>query len=100
MRTMSFRVTGLVQGVWFRGWTQMTAQGLGLCGWVRNLPDGSVAGQAQAPTQEMGDTDTGRALLARFVELLRQGPPSARVARVETEQHELSEVFNGFQVRY
>jgi len=100
MRTMSFRVTGLVQGVWFRGWTRMTAQGLGLCGWVRNLPDGSVAGQAQASAQELDDPDAGRALLERFIELLRQGPPSARVARVETELHELPEVFNGFQVRY
>lgn len=95
MRTLSFRVTGLVQHVWFRGWTQMTAQELGLCGWVRNLPDGSVAGQAQARE----DSDTGRERLARFVELLRQGPPSARVARVETELHELPEAFDGFQVR-
>jgi len=95
MRTMSFRVTGLVQGVWFRGWTQLTAQDLGLCGWVRNLPDGSVAGQAQARE----DSDAGQELLARFAELLRQGPPSARVARVETELCELPEVFDGFQVR-
>lgn len=98
MRTLTFRVTGLVQGVWFRGWTRMTAQGLGLCGWVRNLPDGSVAGQAQA--RQDSDPDTGRELLERFAELLRQGPPSARVARVETELHELPEVFSGFQVRY
>lgn len=99
MRTLTFRVTGLVQGVWFRGWTRMTAQDLGLCGWVRNLTDGSVAGQAQAPAQELDDSDTGRALLDRFIELLRQGPPSARVTRVETELHELPEVFDGFQVR-
>jgi len=99
MRTLTFRVTGLVQGVWFRGWTRMTAQDLGLCGWVRNLPDGSVAGQTQASAQELEDSDTGRALLERFAELLRQGPPSARVARVETELHELPEVFDGFQVR-
>jgi acylphosphatase len=95
MRTLSFRVTGLVQHVWFRGWTQMTAQELGLCGWVRNLPDGSVAGQVQARE----DSDTGRERLARFVELLHQGPPSARVVRVETELHELPEAFDGFQVR-
>lgn len=99
MRTLSFRVTGLVQGVWFRGWTQMTAQGLGLCGWVRNLPDGSVAGQAQARQDSDTDQDTGRELLERFAELLRHGPPSARVARVETELRELPEVFDGFQVR-
>lgn len=95
MRTLTFRVTGLVQYVWFRGWTQLTAQELGLCGWVRNLPDGSVAGQAQA----CGDSGTGGERLVRFVELLQQGPPSARVARVETELLELPEAFDGFVVR-
>lgn len=43
-QTITFRVTGLGQGMWFPGWAQQTAQGLGLCGWVRNLPDGSVPG--------------------------------------------------------
>lgn len=94
MRTLSFRVTGLVQHVWFRGWTQMTAQDLGIRGWVRNLPDGSVAGQAQAAQAEDRD-----ALLERFVELLRQGPPAARVARVEAEFSDLAERFDGFTVR-
>ncbi|MBI5520586.1 MAG: acylphosphatase [Desulfovibrio sp.] len=94
MRTLSFRVTGLVQHVWFRGWTHMAAQDLGLSGWVRNLPDGSVAGQAQGP--QSGDCDS---LLERFVELLHQGPPSARVARVEAEYFDLPERFEGFTVR-
>lgn len=78
MRTMTFRVTGRVQGVWFRAWTQQTAQGLGLSGWVRNEPDGSVSGQAQA-----GSAVDGEAALARLRELLADGPPSARVAEVE-----------------
>ncbi|MDP2847532.1 MAG: acylphosphatase [Humidesulfovibrio sp.] len=95
MHTLTFRVTGLVQGVWFRGWVQMTAQGLGLRGWVRNLPDGSVAGQAQAAD----DSRQGRAALERFTELLHVGPPSARVARVEAETADLPEVFDGFNVR-
>lgn len=95
MRTLTFRVTGLVQHVWFRGWTQLTAQGLGLRGWVRNLPDGSVAGQAQGPD------DSGRSadLLERFRQLLHEGPPSSRVARVEAEIADLPEAFDGFQVR-
>ena len=95
MRTLTFRVTGLVQGVWFRGWTQMNAQSLGLRGWVRNLPDGSVAGQAQAAD----DSKLARAALERFAGLLHVGPPSARVARVEAETTDLPEVFDGFDVR-
>lgn len=95
MQTLTFRVTGLVQGVWFRGWTQQTAQGLGLCGWVRNLPDGSVAGQAQV----RDGSAQGRAALERFAELLRHGPPSSRVAGVEARLEDSAEAFDGFVVR-
>jgi Acylphosphatases len=95
MRTLTFRVTGMVQHVWFRGWTQMTARSLGLCGWVRNLPDGSVAGQAQmCPAGHSGD-----AALETFREALRQGPPSARVDTVEARLEDVSEHFEGFHVR-
>jgi acylphosphatase len=94
MQTLTFRVTGLVQHVWFRGWTQMTAQTLGLRGWVRNQADGSVFGQAQAE-----DSERGRAALERFRALLREGPPTARVAAVEESLEELPERFEGFSVR-
>ena len=67
------RITGRVQGVWFRGWVREEARRLGLSGWVRNQPDGSVtamfAGQGAAVT----------AMLA----LCHQGPPLARVDDVE-----------------
>lgn len=98
MPAMSFRVTGRVQHVWFRGWTQMTARSLGLSGWVRNLPDGSVEGCAQAR-----DDAAGREALALFRELLRQGPPLALVAEVATREVATREVdaqeADGFQVR-
>ena len=101
MRTLTFRVTGMVQHVWFRGWTQMTARSLGLCGWVRNLPDGSVAGQAQAgPAGHSAQAGhSGDAALETFREALRQGPPSARVDTVEARLEDVSEHFEGFHVR-
>jgi acylphosphatase len=89
MQTLSFRVSGRVQHVWFRGWTIETARLLGLTGWVRNLPDGSVEGRAQGRPE----------LLARFRELLAEGPPSARVAEVRAELLDLPERFADFHVR-
>ena len=99
--TLHFHVTGLVQGVWFRGWTRETARALGLRGWVRNMPDGSVAGQAQAPNDsEGGDTEQGRAALERFRQELQAGPPSARVDLVDAGYIDIPERFDGFTVRY
>lgn len=94
--TLHFRVTGRVQHVWFRGWTIETAHALGLTGWVRNMPDGSVAGQAQA----RDESEEGRAVLERFRLELRHGPPSARVDLVEAGYIDLPERFEGFTARF
>lgn len=67
------RVTGRVQGVWFRAWTQAEAEARGLSGWVRNEPDGSVAALIAGPE------DAVREMLAA----LHDGPPRARVDVVE-----------------
>lgn len=99
MPTLHFHVTGRVQGVWFRGWTQMTARGLGLVGWVRNEPDGSVRGAAQAPVG--APEGVSRQALESFRLALRQGPPSALVAEVAEEWREggeASEEWTDFRV--
>ncbi|GMG81265.1 acylphosphatase [Paralimibaculum aggregatum] len=69
------RITGRVQGVWYRAWTRETAQRLGLGGWVQNLPDGAVLAQFVGP----------EAAVAAMIEACRTGPRDARVAAVETE---------------
>lgn len=71
----AFRVTGRVQGVGFRWWTEAQAQGLGLSGFVRNEPDGAVSGCAE------GDS----AAMEAFRSRLAEGPSSARVADVAWE---------------
>ena len=68
------RITGRVQGVWFRGWVREEARRLGLTGSVRNAPDGSVVALF---------VGSGTAV-ATMLALCREGPPSARVLGVET----------------
>ncbi|MDB5560986.1 MAG: acylphosphatase [Hyphomicrobiales bacterium] len=72
MRTVQVIVTGGVQGVGYRAWTERQAQQLGLDGWVRNRRDGSVE------VLVCGDPNHVDKLLAAF----RQGPPGARVDAV------------------
>ncbi|MEM0948865.1 MAG: acylphosphatase [Pseudomonadota bacterium] len=70
---VSFRVSGRVQGVWFRGWTQKEAMARGLSGWVRNHSDGSIAGVVAGPPEEVNE----------FIAALHGGPPAARVDAVD-----------------
>lgn len=99
--TLHFHVTGRVQGVWFRGWTREAARALGLTGWVRNIPDGSVAGQAQAPHDSgRDDPEQGRAALERFRQELHHGPPSSRVDLVDAGYVDIPERFTDFVIRY
>jgi acylphosphatase len=72
-RARRYRVTGRVQGVFFRGSTARVAEAQGLRGEARNLPDGSVAVLAVGPV----------AALAALEEFLRRGPPRAAVIAVE-----------------
>ena len=83
-------VSGLVQGVYFRGTTQTRAEQLGLKGWVANLPDGSVEVTAEGP----------RPALQQFLAFLHQGPPGARVTGVRTEWSAASGEFVVFDVRW
>jgi acylphosphatase len=73
------RVSGRVQGVWFRATTQQQAQRLGLTGSARNLPDGSVEVMA------CGEV----VALAALREWLWQGPELARVTEVSCEPLQL-----------
>ena len=65
-------VRGRVQGVWFRGSMQDEAGRLGVSGWVRNRPDGTVEAEVE------GDGEAVRAMIA----WAHHGPPGSRVAGV------------------
>ena len=67
-------VSGRVQGVCYRAFTQEVAQELGLCGIVRNLPDGRVHVEVEG----------ARITVEQFLERLREGPPRAEVSDLTT----------------
>mmetsp|Transcript_26688 Transcript_26688/g.37190 ORF Transcript_26688/g.37190 Transcript_26688/m.37190 type:complete len:101 (-) Transcript_26688:9-311(-) len=53
MNSVHFYVSGKVQGVFFRKYTQKQALSLGVVGWVRNVPDGRVEVYAQGTTEAL-----------------------------------------------
>lgn len=77
-----FRVTGHVQGVFFRASTQTTALDLGLSGYAKNKPDGSVEVLACG----------GRQALEKLAAWLHEGPPMAQVSAVDVTALEYQEL--------
>ena len=87
-RTVGVTVTGRVQGVGLRAWTRSEARALGLAGWVRNEPDGSVSALFSG---QAGD-------VAAMLDRLRKGPPGAEV-RDLTAQDTPAGGLHGFDIR-
>ncbi|MGA7595366.1 MAG: acylphosphatase [Gallionella sp.] len=73
MKTLRLEIHGRVQGVFFRDSMRREAQRLGITGWVRNRSDGSVEAAVQG---EPAAVDV-------IVRWSHQGPPHARVERIE-----------------
>lgn len=89
MKAVQAHVTGRVQGVSFRWYTEEQARRLGVAGWVRNEPDGSVLVHAE------GDDAAVDALVA----WCREGPPLARVRDVAVREAAPIGA-TGFETRY
>jgi acylphosphatase len=81
-------VHGDVQGVFFRDTARRRAAALGVAGWIRNCPDGTVEAVVE------GDG----AAVAAMASFCAEGPDGARVDRVD-ERQEPSEGLQGFEVR-
>ena len=90
MKRIHARVTGRVQGVFYRASTRDKARSLGLTGWVMNMPDGSVELEAQGPDERVDE----------LVSWLYEGPPYAKVQDVEISELSLSDQEDSFEVRY
>ena len=83
-------VSGRVQGVFFRDYTQRQAGALGVRGWVRNLLDGRVEALFEGEEKAV----------QRMVAWCQQGSPEAYVTDVEVDYQPYVGEFLGFQVRY
>lgn len=82
------RVTGRVQGVFFRAWTRDEARSLGVAGWVRNCADGSVEAHVEG---EEG-------AVVKLVDRMASGPANARVEELSWDEAEPSGL-SGFELR-
>lgn len=83
------RIDGRVQGVFFRASTMDQAMRLGLKGWVRNCPDGSVEVVAEGQKKSIDD----------LVAWCRHGPPGARVGNVALQWEDWKNEFQNFRIR-
>lgn len=87
VRTVRVRVSGRVQGVGYRYWTERVAGELGLSGWVRNRRDGTVEALFSGAPDEVAE------MLVRC----KAGPASAEVASVDVADGD-AQALPGFKV--
>jgi len=84
-------VHGRVQGVYFRDFTRRQARKLGISGYVRNLRDWKTV-EVQAEGE--------KSKLDELIDLLRVGPPGARVEKIETTWSAYTGRYDDFSVRF
>lgn len=83
-------ISGRVQGVFYRAFTREAASYLGLCGWVRNLPDGRVEAIFEGNREDIEE----------IINQCYSGPPGARVDNIDVSWEEYKGEFQDFGIRY
>ena len=88
MKNYTFKITGKVQGVYYRVSVQKKALSAGYSGYVKNMPDGSVEAGVTCHSSK----------LKYFISLLKQGSQFSEV--VSLEMLESEELFKSdFEIR-
>ena len=90
MRVLKAKVSGKVQGVWFRKYTLDSARGIGVVGMVKNLIDGTVLVNASGKDEN----------LRKFKELLENGTPNSRVDKIDYSWEDSSIKYLTFEIEY
>lgn len=81
-------VTGLVQGVYYRATARQEARALGITGWVKNRPEGTVEAMAEGEKNKV----------EQFIEWCRQGPPDSQVSSVQVEWEDTMGGYRDFRI--
>jgi len=81
-------VSGMVQGVFFRAETRYEAKKRNVKGWVRNTFDGRVEAVFEGEKEDVEE----------LIKFCRQGPPAARVTKVEVEWQKYTGEFDDFKI--
>ena len=89
-KTLKIKITGQVQGVFFRFAAKELADEMGLKGWARNEPENNVSVTIQGPPEFVDD----------FLKWCHQGPSHARVDHVEVVEEPDAEIYENFEIRY
>ncbi len=83
-------ISGRVQGVNFRHYTQKEASSLGLTGWVRNLPDSRVEAVFEGNSEA----------IHRMVAWCYSGPTLADIENVEVDYFAPTGEFSSFEIKW
>ena len=90
MRVLKAKVSGKVQGVWFRKYALDSARDIGVVGMVKNLVDGTVLVNASGKDEN----------LRKFKELLENGSPNSRVDKIDYSWEASSIKYSTFEIEY
>ena len=89
MKRLQIKIHGQVQGVFFRDSAKKEADELGLFGFARNEPDGTVYIEAEGDKEALG----------KFLEWCKKGTMSAKVEKVDFEFGDEIGDFNNFEIK-
>ena len=88
LKTIEVKITGKVQGVWFRKYTLLTAKSLHITGFVRNEPNHSVYAMATGTEED----------LKAFIQFCHKGSPLSHVDKVAINECSSVQIFESFTI--
>jgi len=90
MKRYHLYVSGIVQGVGFRWYSQKIGRKIGVYGWVKNLPDGRVEIVVEGEDEKV----------ERFIKELKEGYLGENIRDIEKIEEEYKGEFKGFEIRF